>query len=408
MTPAGGDRGARWLAAAPVLALLHLGLLGAVHARPGPAGPILWQVGPLLLTAGAIVALGVGLVQALGRRLHWTPWRGAAFLLLVAVAYMPLAYRTYPSSRDASPSAVRFRLPLDGPVTVVWGGPTREVNYHVRGAAERWAYDLLVTERGQSYRTSGLTVDDYSAYGQPVLAPAAGRVRLVTDGLAESRIGTRALLEGCGNRVVIEVAPSEYLFLCHLQAGTLMVREGQIVSAGDEIGRVGNSGNSTEPHIHVHLQTTPGPFGEGIPMYFHDYRAGATFVPRGMPVGGPHRQVLEHTGRAEANGAIGWRPLTPRRGPRWPLRGRRSDDPSLAIVGSLTPRGSCCAAAWSVLVRSGPLGDHGQGMGRLPDAQLGAQLPQFGGERERRHGGRGAGARGAGLDRGVAIGRRSQ
>jgi murein DD-endopeptidase MepM/ murein hydrolase activator NlpD len=295
------ERGARWLAAAPVLALLHLVLLAFVHTRPGRIGPVVWQVGPLLLTAAAIVALGVGLVQALGRRLHWTPWRGAAFLLLVGVAYMPLAYRTYPSSRDAHPSAVRFRLPLDGPVTVVWGGPTRDVNYHVRGAAERWAYDLLVTERGQSYRTSGLAVSDYYAYGLPVVAPAGGHVRMVTDGLPDSALGARALLEGCGNRVVIEVAPSEYLFLCHLKAGSLTVREGQRVAQGEVVGRVGNSGNSTEPHVHVHLQTTLGPFGEGIPMYFHDYRAGADFVPRGMPTGGSAREILEHVGRAEAN-----------------------------------------------------------------------------------------------------------
>jgi murein DD-endopeptidase MepM/ murein hydrolase activator NlpD len=301
MRPERVERGARWLMAAPVLALLHLVLFGLIHARPGPIGPVLWQVGPLALTAAAIVALGFGLVQALARRLHWTPWRAAAFLLLVTVAYMPMAYRTYPSSRDALPSAVRFRLPLDGPVTVVWGGPTREVNYHVRGAAERWAYDLLVTERGLSYRTSGLDVTDYYAYGRPVLAPAAGRVVTVTDGIPDSRLGARALLEGCGNRVVIEVATSEYLFICHLKAGTLTVREGQMVAQGEEIGRVGNSGNSTEPHVHVHLQTTPGPFGEGIPLYFHDYRAGADFVPRGMPTGGSARVVLEHVGRAEAN-----------------------------------------------------------------------------------------------------------
>jgi hypothetical protein len=64
---------------------------------------------------------------------------------------------------------------------------------------------------------------------------------------------------------------------------------------------VGNSGNSTEPHVHVHLQTTLGPFGEGIPMYFHDYRGRHRFVPRGMPTGGTRRAVLEHVGRAEAN-----------------------------------------------------------------------------------------------------------
>lgn len=295
-----GARQVSWFHAAPVVALLHLVLLATIHARPGRLGSVLWQIGPLALTGGTIVALGIGLLQALRRQLTWTPLRAAAYLLLVAMSYMPLAYRTYPSSRDARPSDVQFRLPLDGPVTVVWGGATRDVNYHVRGAAERWGYDLLVMHDGRSFRTSSLVVSDYYTYGLPVLAPASGTVRRVVDGEPDSRLGARSLLEGCGNRVVIEVAASEYLFLCHLKAGSVTVREGDRVDRGQAVGRVGNSGNSTEPHVHVHLQTTPGAFGEAIPMYFHDYRDGARVVPRGMPTGGPAPMRVEHAGRLVA------------------------------------------------------------------------------------------------------------
>ncbi|HUF46840.1 MAG TPA: M23 family metallopeptidase [Vicinamibacterales bacterium] len=292
---------ARWLYTAPVVAVLHLLLLAVIHARPGRLGSVLWQVGPLALTGATIVALGIGLLQALRRQLTWTPLRAAAYLLLVVMSYMPLAYRTYPSSRDSRPSDTHFRVPLDGPVTVVWGGATRDVNYHVRGAAERWAYDLLVSKGGRSYKTSGLVVTDYYTYGLPVLAPAAGTVRTVVDGEPDSRLRARSLLEGCGNRVVIEVAASEFLVICHLQAGSVTVREGDRVDRGQVVGRVGNSGNSTEPHVHVHLQTTPDAFGEGIPMYFHDYRDGARVVQRGMPTGGPNGAVIEHAGRLLAD-----------------------------------------------------------------------------------------------------------
>lgn len=297
MTSEQPGRTPTWLYAGLVLAALHLVLLGVIHARPGPAGPVLWQIGPLVLTGTTVVALAAGFVEALRRRLTWTPVRAAAYLLLVAMGYMPLAYRTYPSSRDAHPSEVRFRLPLEGPVTVAWGGASREVNYHVRGAAERWGYDLLVAERGLSYRTSGLVVSDYFAYGLPVLAPSAGTVRAVVDGEPDSRLGARSLLEGCGNRVVIEVAVDEHLFLCHLQAGSVTVAIGDAVRSGQPVGRVGNSGNSTEPHVHVHLQTTPGYFGEGIPMYFSDYYENGHVVARGMPTGGARPSLVEHAGR---------------------------------------------------------------------------------------------------------------
>jgi hypothetical protein len=52
--------------------------------------------------------------------------------------------------------------------------------------------------------------------------------------------------------------------------------------------------------VHVHLQTTPGQFGEGIPMYFHDYRTHTGVVARGMPHGGRGGDVVEHAGSALA------------------------------------------------------------------------------------------------------------
>jgi hypothetical protein len=296
-----GRRGAqdRWLYAVPVLALLHVLLFVVLHARPGLAGAVLWHTGPIALTAAAIVVMGAGLWQSVRRRLTWTPGRAAGYIVLAAVTTMPLAYRTYPSSRDDRPSDVPFRLPLDGPVTVVWGGPTRDLNYHVVAPAERWAYDLLVTRDGRSFRTDGRVLTDYYVYGLPVLAPAPGTVRLVVDGEPDSRIGGRSVLGGCGNRVVIEVAPAEFLFLCHLQPGSLAVAPGARVAAAQPVARVGNSGNSTEPHLHIHLQTTArAELGEGIPFYFHGYRDETGTVDRGMPTGGRQPQVVEHAGHA--------------------------------------------------------------------------------------------------------------
>jgi hypothetical protein len=295
----GNDRAAgrdRWLYVPPVLVLLHLITLAILHARPGIPGVLLWHGGPILLTMVAILAMGVGLWQAVRRRLTWTGPRAAGYLGLAMVLAMPLGYRTYPSSRDRRPSEVRFRVPLDGPVTVAWGGPTRDVNYHVVSPAERWAYDLLLTRQGRSYRTDGRTLDDYYAYGVPVLAPAAGTVRMVSDGEPENQSNTGfAVLGGCGNRIVLEVAPGEFLFLCHLQPGSTVVEPGARVATGQPLARVGNSGNSTEPHLHLHLQTTArAELGEGIPFYFSHYRTEGGVIPRGMPTGGARPQTIEH------------------------------------------------------------------------------------------------------------------
>lgn len=287
----------RWLYAGPVLLVLHLLLLAVLHARPGLPAVVLYHAGPAALTAVAILVMAYGVYQSTRRPLAWTRGQAAGYACLLAVTLMPVvAYRTYPSSRDSRPSDVRFRLPLDGPVLVRWGGATREVNYHVFSAAERWAYDLYVTNDGRTHRNDGADVSDYFGYGQPVLAPAGGTVRAVTDGLPDTPIGGRVKWQNsCGNHVVIDVAPGEFLFLCHLIAGSLAVRAGEAVSAGQEVARLGNSGRSREPHVHVHLQTTPDAnLGEGIPLFFHEYRDGGTVVERGMPTGGRAPQIVEH------------------------------------------------------------------------------------------------------------------
>ena len=200
-------------------------------------------------------------------------------------------YQEYPSSHDGAPSQVRFRLPLDGPVTVAWGGASAHDNYHAGTPAERWAYDLLVTRDGTSHTAEGRALTDYYAYGLPVRSPADGLVVAVHDGEPDVGPGRTGRGQGAGNHVVLEVAPGQYLFIAHLRAGSVVVSTGQRVAAGQIVGIVGNSGRTTEPHVHLHLQDTPvANSGEGIPLDFANYvvLATGTRVDRGRPTGGTH------------------------------------------------------------------------------------------------------------------------
>ena len=292
-----------WIYSVPVLLGMHAALAATLHSRPGLPAVLLWLLGPPAITLCAIGVLLYALLQSYRRRSTWSRWRIAGFLGLGTVAALPLAYRVYPSSRDDHPSAVQFRLPLDGPITVAWGGVTRSENYHVIAPDQRWAYDLLVTKNGKSHAGSGQRLTDYYAYGLPILAPAAGIVRAASDGdpdMPPGQLGGGT--DPCGNQVVLEVARAEFLFICHIQSGSVQVRVGQSVSAGEAIGRVGNSGNTSEPHVHLHLQTTSEPvFGEAIPMYFHDYRVDDCVVDRGMPRGGVGEGVVVEHASARTN-----------------------------------------------------------------------------------------------------------
>jgi len=284
-----------WIWGVPVLGLLHLALFTTLHARPGRVGVALWHVGIPALAALAVILLLGALARALRRRQVWSRVRVAGLAALAGLAMAPTAYQVYPSSYDARPSQVRFRLPMDGRIKVAWGGDDRETNYHTAVASERWAYDLLVTRDGSTYRGSGLLLEDYYAWDKPVLAPAAGVVQAAADGEPDVPRGERFKGSALGNYVVLAVAPGEFVVIAHLRRGSVGVKKGMRVEAGQEIGRAGNSGNTTEPHVHIHLQdAAPPALAEGIPMFFHGYRVGGTAVERGMPRGG--RQARRYTG----------------------------------------------------------------------------------------------------------------
>ncbi|MEX1127340.1 MAG: M23 family metallopeptidase [Vicinamibacterales bacterium] len=279
----------RWIYGVAPLVALHMALVLTLRARPGGVAPALWILGPPVLLIATILLLVLALESAVRRRLAWSPRRLAGLAALCALAGANVLYRTYPSSHDATPSPVDLQLPLDGPITIAWGGRTRAVNYHVISPPERWAYDLLMTVDGRSHRGDGHSLEEYYAYDRPVRAPAPGRVVAVSDGHADARPGRPEPVRRGGNTIVLEIAPGHYLVMAHLRAGSIRIQAGERVQEGDLVARVGNSGNSSEPHLHLHLQDSPQPdAGEGIPFYFSRYVVPSTGerVARGMPQGG--------------------------------------------------------------------------------------------------------------------------
>ena len=282
-----------------VLALLsaQVGFLALVYTRPGIVAVVLWYaVPPLVLVATASLLL-VAFVRSWRARQGPSGRQVAGYAALLIIVVSIAAFRIYPSAHDDAPSRVRFRMPLDSPVTVAWGGPTLSENYHAVMPDQRWAYDLLVTRNGSSFQETGTRLEDYYAYGREVVAPAGGVVRHMQNGEPDGSIGQRRLRRAFGNHVVLEVAPKEFLFIAHLQPASITVRPGDRVSAGQAIGRVGNSGNSSEPHVHLHLQDRPTPsLGEAIPFYFYGYRLDGLEVLQGMPRGGRTVRTRVRTG----------------------------------------------------------------------------------------------------------------
>lgn len=109
-------------------------------------------------------------------------------------------------------------------------------------------------------------------WGAVVTAPAAGIVERIRNNVPDNPIGACNYAEKWGNHVVVRLDAGGWVLLAHLQQGTVAVAPGARVETGSYLGRVGNSGRSTVPHLHLHLQQGPEPGAPTLPFRLANYR----------------------------------------------------------------------------------------------------------------------------------------
>jgi murein DD-endopeptidase MepM/ murein hydrolase activator NlpD len=189
--------------------------------------------------------------------------------------------------------AVAHDAPLIGPP--LRGGPWLAANGPANGSGHRRA---MITLYGSPYTAQRFAIDwvkiddststhhgdsannaNYYAEDNDALAVANGRVIEVKDSIPENvpGVNSRAVpinLETVGgNHVIIDIGGGHYAFYAHLKPGSLRVKVGDRVTHGQVIGLVGNTGNSTEPHLHFHVSDYPSPLGsEGIPYRYDSFQ----------------------------------------------------------------------------------------------------------------------------------------
>tara|TARA_R110000787_G_scaffold200643_13_gene311655 strand:+ start:994 stop:1965 length:972 start_codon:yes stop_codon:yes gene_type:complete len=148
----------------------------------------------------------------------------------------------------------KMQLPFNEEWTVVWGGAKVEQNYHVAYKNQKYAYDLLMMKEGKSFKAGGKSNDDYYVFGKQVIAPCDATVVQVITEVKDNVPGEMNPKQLTGNTVVLKTEKSEFIMLAHFKEKSIAVKEGQKVKAGDLLGQCGNSGNSSEPHLHLSLQ----------------------------------------------------------------------------------------------------------------------------------------------------------
>ena len=183
--------------------------------------------------------------------------------------------------------------PLSGDGWMAGNGPGRASGHRralipTEGGAriaQRFAIDWVqMTAAGGTFTGDQKDNKSYRAYGANVLAVADATVAAIKDGIPENVPGlnSRAVAitaETIGGNYVILDLGGRFAFYAHLQPGSLRVKIGDRVTRGQVLGLVGNSGNSTEPHLHFHISNGLSPLGsEGLP-YSMTGMAGMTGMP---------------------------------------------------------------------------------------------------------------------------------
>ena len=238
-------------------------LRSRVHPLVAEQDPSIWSSSHHLLLPGELEA------DALVYRLIW------------ADEASELSYRipVSPYSQQTS-----LRLPVDGPALVVAGHDAVE---HHRAEGSQWfALDImgvhprtLATVRKAGKKTH----DNFHGWGMKIVAPADGVVVRVVNTVPDNPQAGEILEADehpeladqvaavSGNHVVIDHGNGEFSFLGHLQQGSIPVSEGERILRGELVGRMGNSGNSTGPHLHYHLMACGEPLRcNGLPVRFDD------------------------------------------------------------------------------------------------------------------------------------------
>lgn len=271
--------------------MMYLAGLIAYIAATAVAG--VWLVLPwyTALVYLSVVAIGVRYRAYDLRTLRWRPVGRLAYVelaicaLFVAGAGGLFVQAVAARRPPAAPPSINLSFPLSGGTYYVASGGGGELaNAHVETLAESatpyrgqsYGVDIVrIDERGR--RASGIApsgLEEYVSLGEPVLAPCDGRVLQVENTAPDMTPPTADRERLAGNFVLLACGTAQ-VFLGHFRQGSVTVQAGQSVGAGLRLGAIGNSGNSDEPHLHLHAQrpakagATSMLDGDPVPMTFY-------------------------------------------------------------------------------------------------------------------------------------------
>jgi len=188
---------------------------------------------------------------------------------------------------------------LEFPLLGRWILSSDRSDYHCVGT--QFGFDFARPEDlkvfGNRTRTRA-PLQEYSSVGRPVHSPTAGTVVACVSSRRDYAVvhgtkptmgyGALPLGKSAGNHVLVKTKREQFVLLAHMQQGSIQVRKGDVVSSGDPLGSVGNSGNTIGPHLHIEVM-------DAMPDFSRVHQCFSEF-PSGLPFG--FRDVMRTRGKS--------------------------------------------------------------------------------------------------------------
>jgi hypothetical protein len=208
-------------------------------------------------------------------------WIASGFLVLMSLPCLLGISHVFLAPLPGDQILMAF--PLEGAWSVGQGGASILTNAHIPYANQKYALDLLkLVPDGKCFKADGRQLEQHYSWRQPVRAPLSGTVIETVQTYPDNEPGRVDSRDSRGNHVLIRSAAGEIVLLAHLRMGSLLVAQGDSVQEGQLIGEVGNSGNTSAPHIHIDASRSTDHGTVSVPIVFNDIGAGPRSQRRGL------------------------------------------------------------------------------------------------------------------------------
>lgn len=257
-----------------LLTIWIVAVIVSVWLIGGQSAAYMWVFSVFIVAPAAIILLLVQMIVLIirifkKRRLLWN----CIFIAYSIVLALPITVMfgispvTYPRNAKNS-ECVEVLTPVENAILV--GG--KNYKEHAMWPSECYAYDIVC----EPHNVGSKELNDYGIYGKDIMSPVSGTIIGIDNDEYDIEPGSDSFTSLLGNYIFIKIDKTNtYMILAHLQKGSITVKENSHVDEGTIIGKVGNSGTTSEPHLHIqHQRNNPlhTKFlicSVGLPLKFH-------------------------------------------------------------------------------------------------------------------------------------------